>query len=339
VFTNILATTGLGMVQEMETQLVLANRAYQDVLKMVGEPVQPAACEACLGLARLHYEWNVLDKAEQYGKQGIQLSRQIEGIDTAVAGEVFLARLTLARGNVSAATQALAQVAQTALQHQFAVQIPKIVALQVRLLLQQGNVEAATTLVQQHTLPLSEARVYLAQGDVPMALSVLESYRQQIDAKNWYDEQLKVMVLQAAAKYQNGDAAEAINALADALALAAPGGFVRTFVDEDQPMQRLLVEAVGRGVMPQYTRKLLAAFQTEPGQPEPASSQPLIEPLSERELEILGLVAEGLSNRDISERLFLALSTVKGHNRNIFDKLQVKRRTEAVARARVLSLI
>jgi LuxR family maltose regulon positive regulatory protein len=69
------------------------------------------------------------------------------------------------------------------------------------------------------------------------------------------------------------------------------------------------------------------------------SAQPLIEPLSERELEILALVADGLSNRQISERLYLALSTVKGHNRNIFDKLQVKRRTEAVARARELGLI
>jgi LuxR family maltose regulon positive regulatory protein len=99
-------------------------------------------------------------------------------------------------------------------------------------------------------------------------------------------------------------------------------------------------------MMPDYTSKLLAAFEAEkqrnpdesPLLPSP-SSQSLIEQLSQRELEILQLVAQGLSNREISERLFLALSTVKGHNRNIFGKLQVQRRTEAVARARELGLV
>ncbi|MBW7882524.1 MAG: response regulator transcription factor, partial [Caldilineaceae bacterium] len=104
--------------------------------------------------------------------------------------------------------------------------------------------------------------------------------------------------------------------------------------------------ATGRGIMPRYVPKLLAMFEAEehtradmPHQPPPRPTQPLIEPLSERELEVLQLVAQGLSNREISERLFLALSTVKGHNRVIFDKLQVQRRTEAVARARELGLL
>ena len=104
-------------------------------------------------------------------------------------------------------------------------------------------------------------------------------------------------------------------------------------------MAHLLSEAAARGIMPGYARKLLVAFETTSGSVSSPASQTLIEPLSERELEILTLVAEGLSNRQISERLFISLSTVKGHNRNIFDKLQVKRRTEAVARARDLNLI
>ncbi|MEQ8677767.1 MAG: response regulator transcription factor [Aggregatilineales bacterium] len=91
--------------------------------------------------------------------------------------------------------------------------------------------------------------------------------------------------------------------------------------------------------MPDYTRRLLTAFERASTPIASTAAQPLIEPLSERELEILALVADGLSNREISERLYLALSTVKGHNRNIFDKLHVKRRTEAVARARELGLI
>jgi LuxR family maltose regulon positive regulatory protein len=111
-------------------------------------------------------------------------------------------------------------------------------------------------------------------------------------------------------------------------------------------MERLLSETAVREKMPDYVGKLLAAFEAEaqghtsesPAFTPPAA-QPLVEPLSERELEVLQLVAEGLSNREISERLFLALSTVKGHNRNIYGKLQVQRRTEAVARARELGLL
>ena len=108
-------------------------------------------------------------------------------------------------------------------------------------------------------------------------------------------------------------------------------------------MALLLSEAAARGIRPDSIGKLLAAFQAE-AQPRPDTpalpfAQPLVEPLSQRELEILQLIAQGLSNREISERLFLALSTVKGYNQNIFAKLQVQSRTEALARARALGLL
>lgn len=97
-------------------------------------------------------------------------------------------------------------------------------------------------------------------------------------------------------------------------------------------------------MLPDYTEKLLAILEADAQKREDTSSlslpaQPLIEPLSPRELEVLHLMAAGLSNQEMCERLFLALSTVKGHNRNIFGKLQVQRRTEAVARARELGLL
>ena len=137
----------------------------------------------------------------------------------------------------------------------------------------------------------------------------------------------------------------ALRVLVEALGLAQSGGFIRLFVDEGLPMAQLISAAAARGIMPDYTGRLLAAFAAETpaecrrsASPSPslATSQPLIDSLSERELEILQLIAHGLSNREISERLFLALDTVKGHNRSIFAKLQVQRRTEAVARAREL---
>ena len=108
-------------------------------------------------------------------------------------------------------------------------------------------------------------------------------------------------------------------------------------------MARLLTDAAARGIMPDYAARLLAAYEGEEQKSAEEShhlpAPSLIEPLSQRELEVLQLVAQGLSNREISERLFLALITVKGHNRNIFRKLQVRRRTEAVARARELGLL
>jgi LuxR family maltose regulon positive regulatory protein len=108
-------------------------------------------------------------------------------------------------------------------------------------------------------------------------------------------------------------------------------------------MMQLLREASTREIMPDYVDKLLAAFESEKqkseDKPDLPSANLLIDPLSQRELKILQLIAQGLSNREIGERLFLALDTIKGHNRKIFDKLQVQSRTEAVARAHELGLI
>jgi len=150
-------------------------------------------------------------------------------------------------------------------------------------------------------------------------------------------------VLQAVAYRAHGDKDRAAQTLGQALSLAEPEGFLRIFLDEGPAMAQLLSEAAVQGLMPAYVGKLLAGFEAEAQKnadtsaPSPAPS--LIEPLSPRELEVLGLIAQGLSNDEIGRRLFLALDTVKGHNRRIFDKLQVQRRTEAVARARQLGLL
>ena len=154
---------------------------------------------------------------------------------------------------------------------------------------------------------------------------------------------IEILVLQALAHEAQGDIPAALVPLERALALAEPEAFIRIFVDEGRPMGRLLSEAAARGIMPDYTARLLAVFEAEERKGEVEShlppAQSLTEPLSQRELEVLRLIAQGLSNREISERLFLAVITVKGHNRNIFRKLQVRRRTEAIARARELGLL
>jgi LuxR family maltose regulon positive regulatory protein len=346
VVITIMASLGLGSIQEAENQLYVAAETYRRVLKMAGDPPLPVACDAHLGLARIFYEWNDLDAAKQHGQQSVQLARQLEHTDRAVEGEVFLARLKLARGEVSGAAAILAKADHFARQQNFVNQLPHIAAAHVLALLRQGNLAAAAHLAQKHELHISQARVHLAQGDTSAALTVLTPLRGQAEAKGLEDERLKVMVLQAVALYEHGEKFKAAQILEDALTIAESGGFIRIFVDEGILMNRLLCEAAAHGSMRAYIGKLLAVFDAEEQKSEvkydqhPAPpAQPLIEPLSGRELEVLHLIAQGLSNREISEWLFIALTTVKGHNRIIFDKLQVKRRTEAVARARKLGLL
>ena len=352
IFSTILATSNLGMIQEAENQLHPAAETYQRVLQLGGEFPQPNIAESRLALARIHYEWNDLEAAERYGQQSLELARQFDRvIDRFIICEVFLARLKLARGDAAGAVALLAQTEQSARQKNFVLRLPEIAAAQVPLLLRQGEVAAAAQIAQVYDLPRSRARVLLAQGNSAAAIALLASVRQQMEARQWQDELLKTLVLQAIALHAHGDKDKALHVLSDALTLAEPGGFIRLFVDEGEAM-RLLILDFGFWIEKQkrpedqrligYVGKLLAAF--EHPAPVPQSTiqnlkSEMVEPLSERELEILRLIAQGLSNREIGERLFLALDTVKGHNRRLFDKLQVKSRTEAIARARELNLL
>jgi LuxR family maltose regulon positive regulatory protein len=344
VFSKILATSNLGHLQELDNQLYRAAETYHSILPLYGEHPQPNAVIAHLGLARIYYEWNDLDAAEQHGQQSLRLAQQFDRvIDRFIVSEVFLARLKLARGNVDGAAALLAQAEQSARQKNFTLRLPDIAAVQVPVLIRQGQMAAAAQLARQYELPLSQARVLIAQDDPSAALAVLEPLRRQMEDRGWADERLKTMVLQAVAQHLRGEKEKAAQVLGEALALAEPGGFIRLFVDEGAPMADLLSAAAAQGIRPEYTNKLLAAFEVQTRDERPTSSvlgpSSLVEPLSPRELEVLRLIAQGLSNQEIGERLFLALDTVKGHNRRIFDKLQVQRRTEAIARASELGLL
>ncbi len=328
---------------------------YRRYLQLLGDQPPLSANEAYLGMGRIFYEWNDLDAAEQHGQQSLQLARQYDkSIDRFVICEMFLARLKLARGDVAGAAAMLAETEQSVRQNNFVHRMPEVAAAKVKVLLRQGNLAAAADLAGKYELPLIWARVLLAQGDPSAALAVLRPLRQQMEAKGLADERFKTMILQAVALRANGEKDKAVQLLGEALALAEPGGFIRIFVDEGAPMAHLLSEAAAEGIMPDYAGKLLAVFRAEerpvlagrqssPGKSEDKSYHPtaipLCEPLSQRELKVLHLIAQGLSNREIGERLFLALDTVKGHNRRIFDKLQVQSRTEAIARARELGLL
>jgi LuxR family maltose regulon positive regulatory protein len=344
---TITATLGLAQIQEADTQLDRATRTYERVLHLAGDPPQPIASVAYLGLARMAYQRNDLERAHDHGQRFLHLIHQMESVATFPSYAVLLAQIRLAQGDVTGAAAILDEAEAFVHQHDFLFELPNVAAAQVLTFLRQGNQTAAAHLAQTRDLPLSQARVHLAQGDPGAALAVLEPFHRQAEAKGWTDDLLKAMVLQALAHQAGGAMERAVQALGDTLALAEPGGFVRLFVDEGPPMAQLLAQAAAQGIRPPYTERLLAACAADaalrggiPGPlPDGSASQILIEPLTPRELEVLQLIGEGRSNDEIGNRLYLALSTVKGHNRVIFGKLGVQRRTEAVARARELGLL
>ncbi len=342
---TIMSTLGLGNIQEVENQLHLAAETYHHALDLIGEPPQLTAAEGYLGLARINYQWNDLDVAETYVQKSIQLLQQLVYVDRFLVAQLFLVRLRLAQKDVAAASVLLMQAEQLAQQNGLIGLLPEITAVYVLILLAEGNLTAAAQVTQTYDLPMSQARVCMAQGDFSKALAVLEPWRQQVEVKQWADEWLKVMVLQACAYHAHDENDKAVQLMVNALTLAEPEGFIRLFIDAGPPMAQLLSSVAAQGIMPDYTTQLLAAFDVEAEDEGPTTETSVIghplavESLSPRELEVLGLIAQGYSNREISERLFLALDTVKGHNRRIYSKLQVRRRTEAVARARELDLL
>src|SRR5439155_17989343 len=143
IFSTILATLGLGNIQEADNQLYLAAETYERVLQLAGDQPLQIICEAYLGLARVLYEWNDLETALAHGRQSLHLAQQYERvIDRFVSCEVFLAYLKLAQGDIAGAFALLAQANQSARQQNFVYRIPEVAAAQVLTLLRQGNLAA-----------------------------------------------------------------------------------------------------------------------------------------------------------------------------------------------------
>ena len=185
------------------------------------------------------------------------------------------------------------------------------------------------------------ARLFLHEGQARQALDLLEPLLAQARQLGRVDLTIEIQILRALAHQADGQAVQAMEALAEALSLAEPGGAVRSFLDEGQPMAELLRLAAGQGIAPVYVTRLLAAFGRPESEVTPLSPpvQPLIDPLSERELEVLRLLATGLSNPEIADELVVAVSTVRSHCKSIYGKLNVHKRWDAVQRAQELGLI
>lgn len=346
------ATIRLGQIHELRNQLHQAFETYQKVVKMTGEDPPPFVTLAFIGLARIYYNWNDLEKAEKYAGQGYQLARLCEQvIDRLISIELFLSRLKITQKDPVSADHFLTLAENHARQYDYTIRLPGIAAARALLCLYNGNPDKAAQLVQKEDRWLVRAEVLIAQGNPSAALAIIIPHRQKMEEMKLDDQLLVTIVLQALALHALGENEPARQALKEALTMAEPGGFIRLFLDAGEPMRLMLQDLESwMEQYPQeqdqrlkpYVEKLLTAFSApvDTKSSEPAGQQSgLIEPLSPRELEVLQLISQGLSNQEIGRRLYLALDTVKGHNRRIFEKLQVNRRTEAIARARELGLI
>jgi LuxR family maltose regulon positive regulatory protein len=358
----------LADIQIAQGRLHEAMTTYERALQWATEPGAPVlrgAADMYVGMSALHREHNDLKTATQ-----CLLTSQALGELAGLPQNPYrwcaaMARIREAQGDLDGALDLLDQ-AERLYDGAFSPNVRPVATRKIRVWVAQGRLGEALGWAREQELSVENELSYLHEFDhITLARVLLASYQSDRDhgsisgVVGLLERLLKaaeeggrkgsvieILVLQALAHEAQGNFPPALVSLERALTLAEPEGYVRIFVDEGLPMARLLSEAAAHGVLPDYIGKLLAVFEAEkqksedkPYLPPVSPAQPLIEPLSQRELKILQLIAQGLSNREISERLFLALSTVKGHNRIIFDKLQVQSRTEAVARARELGLL
>ncbi len=356
-------TYGLADIRIAQGRLRDAVRTYEQALLVVAKQSEarlPGTADLYLGLAGLHLEQGRLDAAARHLQKSRALGEPAALPDWPCRMRVVQARFKQIQGDPDGAL-ALLDEAERLYYRTPIPEVRPISALKARVWLEQGRLAEAWHWARRQALSVDDdlsylhefehitlARLLLAQhhhdrtdGSIEQATTLLARLLTAAENGDRLGSIIEILVLQALAQRAQGSGAPALAALERALALAEPEGFARVFVDAGPPLAGLLSEIVARGAAPDYITSLLAQFPdftagvARAHKPQSA----LVEPLSERELEVLRLVAEGLSNREISERLFLALDTVKGHNRRIYGKLQVQRRTEAIARARELGLL
>jgi LuxR family maltose regulon positive regulatory protein len=338
--------------------------------------ISPVAGRAYMDMAEILREQNKLEQAKKFLTISLELGRRINVMGTLPLSYLILARILQAQGDETGALEAIQQADQ--LLYPASPVFHWVKSVQARLWLVQGNLVEAVYWTETCGLSLGPdfnyrqypseygtfVRVWLAQERFEEALSLIERMQAAAQAAGRRGRLLEIMILKALTFYAQGNFQQAFSPLAQALALGEGGGYRRIFIDEGPAMAQLLRLAKSRNAVPNtpYLNELLDAFveTTEPlfeaeieraGKPvsemmpqrSPGSrskTQPmLVEPLSERELEILQLVADGLSNQDIAARLVIAEGTVKKHLHNIFGKLDVRSRTQAIVRATELRLL
>ena len=230
-------------------------------------------------------------------------------------------------------------------------------AWKARLMLIRDKITAAKRWVETQNLDISGsitqlnesqylvfARILLAQDKVEEAQLLLQRLFEEAESCGRVSRLIEILILQALVFDKKKEQEKALAVLEHAIELAEAGGYVRIFVDEGPRLARLLYQAANRKVAHAYIQRLLAAFpipkdNKKVGRKSGQASPEFIEQLSERELEVLQLLADGLSRQEIATRLIISLNTVKTHTRNIYSKLGVHNQLQAVGKAQGLGLL
>jgi LuxR family maltose regulon positive regulatory protein len=360
----------LGEVQQGQGKLDAALRTHREGLRLATEEVHAAAYHAAaahLGIAKVLYERDQLDDALGHVTQSLELGRQM--IWFLAQRLVASAWIRQAMGEAEAALEAMNEACRM-------YPSPDAISIwhpgpseRARLLLAQGRAGEAARWTEERGLRAEDevpfareqeylvlARVLLAGSDPDRALGLLERLEALAESQDRTQSVIQIRALRSLGLQSAGDHQGALALLADALALARPEGYVRVFADEGPPMAALLrsligarqrgrVAAAGSGAAREHLHRVIRAFGPAPsgrtGRPEGAASGATgrVEPLTDRELEVLRLLAAGRPNREIAQELVVTLETVKKHASHIFDKLGAANRTEAVAQARELRLL
>ncbi len=345
------ALSSRGEVLEAEGQLRQAVQQFEQVLRLArawGIPNAPVTGYALAGLGRVRCEWNELDAALHDVQTGLERGHLAGIMDVLLRGYHALARIRQAQGDMDDALAALDDAVAIAEKIGVAQVKDWISALRAQAWLARGETEAALDWASHSvgqmpeavfpSVPIALAKVWLSQREPDKALPLLDHALESAQAVGRLGNAIHILAVKAVVYHTKGDPEQALATLGQALELAEPEGYVRVFADEGAPMARLLRRMLTRSPASEYVRRLLDALG-EPASMELPTAARLTEPLSQREIEVLRLIADGATNKEIAQELVLTVNTVKRHISNIFGKLKVGNRAQAIARARQLNLL
>jgi len=363
---SISFTSYLADIMIAQGYLQDAVRTYSQLLEMAikqGKPVIQETAVLHLGLAEIFLDQGDIEAARNHLLRGEEFGEQPAFPPWYRHWYIAQARMKVTQGDLAGAVEMIEDAESIYYRHPIP-DVRPLAAQKTRVWLMQDRLIEALGWARERGLSVDDDLTYLSEFEhVTLARVILARYKRdrtdesihevtgllerllkEADTGGRMRSVIEILVLQALTREAQRNISSALVPLERALKLAEPESFVCVFVEEGPPMARLLYEALSHEIAPDYIQRLLKAFPVE--EPEKAGSpQPhgpdseLIEPLSERELEVLQLITEGISNQEISSRLYLSVNTIKSHTRNIYGKLGVNNRTQAAARARALGIL
>jgi LuxR family transcriptional regulator, maltose regulon positive regulatory protein len=344
-----------------------AMRIYEGALQLAkqhGTPTLRGTADMYVGMSELEREHNNLTAATQYLLRSQEQGEHTGFPQHPYRWRVVMARLREVEGDLDGALELLDE-AERLYVSDFFPNVRPIGALKVRLWIAKAQLDKTLEWTREQGLSTNDTLAYLhefehitlarilladhrsdgSESSVREAAGLLERLLKAAEEGDRMGSAIEILILLALARQRQGDLPAALRSLERALRLAEPEGYLRIFLDEGADMAQLVREAAVQGIMPGYTSRLLPSFAAEqseggeaPRTDSPASSS-LVEPLSQRELEVLRLFKTELSGPEIARELVVALSTVRTHTKSIYSKLNVNSRRAAVKRAEELGLI